>query len=166
MSAKKVAWLGMLVALAFVFSYIEFLIPINLGIPGVKLGLANLVIMIAIYTIKPVDAWLLSLVRVLLVGITFGNMASFVYSLGGALLSFTIMIFAKRSKKLSIYGVSILGGVFHNVGQILVAIYTMQTYSLVYYLPVIMISGIVSGACIGLLGGAITKRIKKIMEND
>jgi heptaprenyl diphosphate synthase len=159
MSTKKIAQLGLLIALAFVFSYVEFLIPVNLGIPGAKLGLANLVIMVALYTIGERNAFALSMLRILLVGFTFGNMAMMMYSFAGALLSFLVMLLAKKTGKLSVIGVSVLGGVFHNIGQILVAIVVLETKSLIYYLPVLLLAGTISGIAIGVLGGLVTKRI-------
>ena len=106
--AKKTALLGMLVALAFVLSYIETLIPINLGIPGAKLGLANLVVMVALYTLGTKEAFALSMVRILLTGLTFSSMAAMLYSFAGGLLSFAVMYLAKRSKLFSAAGVSVL----------------------------------------------------------
>lgn len=164
MKTKKIAYLGLLIALAFVFSYIEFLIPVNVGIPGAKLGLANLVIIVALYTIKERDAFVLSVIRIILVGFTFANLASMLYSLAGGTLSFVAMVLAKRSKKLSITGVSVLGGIFHNVGQIIIAICVVKTASLIYYLPVLIVAGIAAGVAIGILGGIVTKRIKGIVH--
>ena len=162
MSTKKIAYLGLLVALAFVFSYVEYLIPVNPGIPGVKLGLANLVVIVALYTIGGRDAFLLSLVRIVLVGFTFSNVASMLYSLAGGLLSFGAMAAAKRTKLLSVTGVSVLGGVFHNVGQILMAMLVLETESLIYYLPVLILAGSIAGVAIGLLGAAIIRRIQRV----
>lgn len=164
MKTKKVAYLGLLIALAFVFSYIEFLIPVNIGVPGAKLGLANLVVIVTLYTLGERDAFFLSVVRIVLVGFTFANMASMIYSLAGGILSYLAMVIAKRTKLLSMTGVSVLGGVFHNVGQIIVAILVLETASLVYYLPVLLIAGITSGGVIGLLGAMVTKRIGRIVE--
>lgn len=164
MKTKKIAYLGLLIALAFVFSYIEFLIPVNIGVPGAKLGLANLVIIVALYTLNEKDTFVLSMIRIVLVGFTFANLASMLYSLAGGVLSFLAMVLAKKTGKLSITGVSVIGGVFHNVGQIIMAIWVVKTASLVYYLPVLMISGIVAGVAIGILGGMVTKRIKKIVN--
>lgn len=161
---KRIAWLGMLVALAFVFSYIETLIPINLGIPGAKLGLANLVVMVALYTLGARDAFLLSMIRILLTGFTFGNMASMIYSFAGGMLSFLVMYLVKKSKLLSVTGVSVLGGIFHNVGQILVAMWVLETSTLIYYLPVLAISGIVSGTMIGLIGTVLIRRIRIVVR--
>lgn len=164
MKTKKIAYLGLLIALAFVFSYIEFLIPVNIGVPGAKLGLANLVVIVALYTLGERDAFLLSVVRIVLVGFTFANMASMIYSLAGGILSYVAMVIAKRTKLLSMTGVSVLGGVFHNVGQIIVAILVLETASLVYYLPVLLIAGITSGVIIGILGAMVTKRMAGIVE--
>jgi len=164
MNTKKIAYLGLLIALAFVFSYIEFLIPVNIGVPGAKLGLANLVIIVALYTLSEKDAFVLSMVRIVLVGFTFANLASMLYSLAGGVLSYVAMIIAKKTNKLSITGVSVLGGVFHNIGQIIMAIWVVKTVSLVYYLPVLMVSGIVAGVAIGILGSMVTKRIKRIVR--
>ena len=162
MNTKRIAYLGLLIALAFVFSYIEFLIPVNIGVPGAKLGLANLVIIVAMYTLNERDAFLLSMIRIVLVGFTFANLASMLYSLAGGILSYVAMVIAKKTQKLSITGVSVIGGVFHNIGQIIMAIWVVKTASLVYYLPVLMISGIAAGVAIGILGAMVTKRLKKI----
>jgi heptaprenyl diphosphate synthase len=148
-----------MIALAFVFSYIEFLLPVNLGIPGVKLGLANLVIMVCLYMLGEKDAFLLSMVRIVLIGFTFANTATMMYSLAGGILSFAVMVLAKKTKKLSMTGVSVLGGVFHNVGQILLAMFILETDSLLYYLPVLIVTGIISGVIIGIVGGLITQRL-------
>ena len=164
MKTRKIAYLGLLTALAFVFSYIEFMIPVNIGIPGAKLGLANLVIIVALYTLNDKDAFALSMIRIVLVGFTFANLASMLYSLAGGILSFLAMSLAKNSKKLSITGVSVIGGIFHNVGQIIMAICVVKTASLVYYLPVLMVAGIAAGVAIGVLGAMVTKRIKKIVD--
>jgi heptaprenyl diphosphate synthase len=156
---KKYAYLGVLVALAFIFSYIEFLIPVNPGIPGVKLGLANLVVIVALYTIGERDAFLLSLTRILLVAFTFGSLYSLLYSLAGGVLSYLVMITAKKLSLFSIKGVSVLGGVFHNVGQIIVAILVLETSQLITWLPVLIVSGTVSGVLIGLLAAMVITRI-------
>lgn len=159
--ATRVAYTGMLVALAFVLSYVEALIPISLGVPGVKMGLANLVVMVALYTLGAGQAFVLSMVRIVLVGFTFGSMASMMYSLAGGLLSFVVMAIAKRLDLFSQKGVSILGGVFHNIGQILMAMAVVENGKLIYYLPVLLISGVLAGIAIGIVASMITKRIQK-----
>ncbi len=158
--AKKTALGGMLVALAFVFSYIETLIPVNLGIPGAKLGLANLVVMVALYTLGTKEAFALSMVRILLTGFTFSSAAAMLYSFAGGILSYIVMVLAKKTGRLSVTGVSVLGGIFHNVGQILVAMWVLDTATLIYYLPVLAVTGIVSGTVIGLLGMMVIRRLQ------
>lgn len=164
MKTKRIACLGLFIALAFVLSYVEFLLPLNIGIPGAKVGLANLVVMVALYTLGKKDAALLSFVRVVLVGLTFGNLAMLLYSLAGAILSFLAMLIAKRTKLFSITGVSVLGGVFHNVGQIIVAMLVLETGSLLYYLPFLIVIGTISGVVIGLLAGMITARVGRLFD--
>lgn len=164
MKTKRIVVLGLLVALAFVFSYLESLVPISIGIPGAKLGLANLVILVALYTLGARDAFLLSVIRIVLVGFTFTNVASMLYSLAGGVLSFAVMYLAKKIKSLSMVGVSVLGGIAHNIGQILVAMWVVETVSLVYYLPILMIVGVVAGVVIGLLSAMVIKRVKMLIS--
>ena len=158
--------MGMLTAFAFVFSYIESLLPINLGVPGIKLGLANLVIIVTLYTIGIKAACTLSLVRIVLTGFTFGNPVSMIYSLAGGILSLVIMILAKRSKTFSVTGVSVLGGVFHNFGQIMVAAVVVEMASLFYYLPVLILSGTIAGVAIGMLASILIQRLIKMIEQN
>ena len=104
------------------------------------------------------------MVRIVLVGLTFANTAMMMYSLAGGILSFLVMWLAKKTNKLSMTGVSVLGGMFHNVGQILLAMWVLETESLLYYLPVLMVSGIVAGVVIGIFGAIITGRLKKLVR--
>ena len=157
--AKKTAYMGMLVALAFIFSYIESLIPVSVGIPGIKLGLANMVVIITLYTMGAVPAFILSLVRIVLTGFTFGNLAMMMYSLGGGMLSILIMVTARKTKWFSVTGVSVLGAVSHNIGQLMVAALVVENSSLFYYLPVLLISGAVFGIIIGIVGANLIKRL-------
>lgn len=162
--AKKTAYMGMMVSLAFVFSYIESLIPIPIGIPGIKLGLANLVAIVTLYTIGIKEAWAVSLIRILLTGFTFGNPASMIYSLAGGTLSILVMIGARKINIFSVTGVSVLGGVFHNVGQIVAAMFAVENAKLLYYLPVLILSGTVAGALIGILAAILIKRLEKLIR--
>lgn len=155
---------ALFVALAFVFSYLETLIPFNFGIPGIKLGLANLVVVTAMYTVGEKQAFAISVIRIILAGLTFGGVFSLVYSLAGGILSFFAMLLAKRCKALSITGVSIIGGSVHNIGQIAAAAVVMQTYRIVYYLPVLLLSGAVTGAVIGIVSGIIVNRLNKVIK--
>ena len=156
---SKVAYFGVFTTLALIFSYVETLIPIQFGIPGVKLGLANLIIVIALYRMKLSEAYLLSIVRVLLAGFIFGNYFSIIYSLAGGLLSLTVMALLRKKGGFSVIGVSIAGGVFHNIGQLIIASVIVETFSVMYYVPVLLIAGLVTGLLIGILTKEVTKRI-------
>lgn len=163
--AQTVALYGIMVALAFVFSYFESLIPFSVGIPGVKLGLANLVVVVALYIMKPSQAFSISLIRILLTSLTFGNITvSLPYSLCGGLLSFAVMYFAKKTK-LSVIGVSMLGGICHNIGQIIVAAIIMETSKIAYYLPVLLVAGLLTGLLLGVVSKTVINRFEKINFN-
>ena len=159
---NKVAVFGVFTSLALILSYVELLIPINFGIPGRKLGLANLLVVILLYKCGPRDALLLSVIRILLSGLIFGNMFSIFYSLGGGLLSLAVMIFLKRTGQFTVTGVSLGGGASHNVGQLLIAMFVVQTYQVGYYLPVLLIAGVITGAVIGILSAEVLKRTQSI----
>lgn len=159
MTSRKMAIYGLLIALAFIFSYIESLIP-NPLLPGMKLGLANIVVITALYVLGSKEALILSILRIVLVGFTFSNMFAMIYSLAGGVLSCLIMILFKKMKSFSIIGVSTMGGVAHIIGQIVVAIIVVENVRIAYYLPVLLISGAVTGFIIGILGAEITKRLK------
>ena len=155
----RVAAYGVFAALALIFSYVEALIPINLGIYGVKLGLANLIVVIALYKMHAKEAFTISVVRIIVSGFLFGNMVSILYSLAGGILSFLVMYLMKRTGKFSIIGVSIAGGVFHNIGQLIAAILVVKTLSIAYYGPVLVIAGLISGALIGIAANEMQKRL-------
>lgn len=159
---NKVAVFGVFTSLALILSYVELLIPINFGIPRMKLGLANLLVVILLYKGCPRDALLLSVIRILLSGLIFGNMFSIFYSLGGGLLSLAVMVFLKKTGQFTVAGISIGGGASHNVGQLLVAMFVVQTYQVGYYLPVLLIAGVITGAVIGILSAEVLKRTQSI----
>ena len=156
---NRVAYFGVFVALAFIFSYIETLLPVPIGIPGVKLGLANLVIVIALYKMGTKFSLPLTVARVILAGFMFGSMFSMLYSLGGALVSFAAMVFLKSRDGFSVMGVSIVGGVFHNIGQLIVAMFVVETARLLYYGPILLISGVCTGFLIGIVSKEVLKRL-------
>ena len=160
MKSQQIARYALLMALAMVLSWLESMVPVATAVPGVKLGLTNLVVIFALYRMRLRDAAAISFIRVLLVSMTFGNAYSFAYSFAGAALSLAVMAMLRKTGKFSMLGVSVAGGVSHNVGQILVAMTVLETARLVYYLPVLMISGIAAGICIGVVGAIITKRIR------
>ncbi len=159
---SKVAYFGVFTALALIFSYVETLIPIQFGIPGVKLGLANLIIVIALYRMKLSEAYLLSIVRVLLAGFIFGNYFSIIYSLAGGILSLTVMALLRKKGGFSVIGISIAGGVFHNIGQLIVASVIVETFSVMYYVPVLLIAGLVTGLLIGIASDGMLKRLANL----
>jgi len=161
MKPKRIALYGLFIALAFIFSYIESLIPIPFPVPGVKLGLANLVVVVAMYGMGVKEAFVLSIVRILLVGFTFRDPSTMIFSLAGGLLSWLMMAVFKKLKLFSMVGVSIIGGISHNIGQIIVAILYVNNTSIIYYLPFLMVSVLVSGTLIGLLAGLVLKRLQK-----
>lgn len=161
-SKKQFSRMSMFLALAMIFSYVEFLLPLPIAIPGVKLGLANLVIMIPLYLWGLIPALTISLMRIVLVGITFGSLATMLYSLAGAVLSMVAMNLARKQKAFSITGVSVIGGICHNIGQLLVAIWVVQTTGLFYYLPILMIAGALTGLLIGILSANILERLKNL----
>ncbi len=155
----------MLVALAMVLSFLESMLPAFVAIPGVKLGLTNLVVMVALYMMGPKDAFMINMVRIILVGISFGNGYSMIYSLAGGIISFLVMFLLYRISKngneagFSPVGVGAAGGVAHNMGQISVAYLILKSGGVVFYLPVLIFSGLVAGTVIGVLSGLVVKRL-------
>ncbi|MBE5975886.1 Gx transporter family protein [Lacrimispora xylanisolvens] len=163
-SAHMAALYGMLIALAFVLSFVESLIPISLGIPGVKLGLANLVTVVGLYTVGTTGTVVVSLLRIVLTGFTFGNLFAMLYSLAGWGLSIVIMILCKKKKWFGTSGISILGGIGHNIGQITVAAFVVKQAGVFFYLPMLLIAGTAAGLVIGILGAMIISRIKIVIK--
>jgi heptaprenyl diphosphate synthase len=158
--SKRISFIALSIALAFVLSFVESVVPLNLGIPGVKLGLANLVVLSAIYMLPKRDAFFISMVRILLSGLIFSGAFSLLFSFAGGILSFVVMVLAQKNKHLSILGVSVLGATVHNVAQILVAAIVVKTYRLIYYLPVLLISGVIAGIVVGIICGIIVNRLQ------
>lgn len=157
---KKAAVLGLATALALLLSYVEFLLPpLYAAVPGIKLGLPNAVILYLLYSMGFRYAALVSLSRAVISALLFGNVMTLAYSLAGAVLSLGIMWLAKRTGLLSEVGVSVAGGVSHNLGQVLVAVLLLNTPQIAYYMIVLTVTGTVSGIFIGLCGALLLKRI-------
>lgn len=150
--AQKVAVSAMLAAVSMIFGYVESLIPIFLGVPGIKLGLANLIVLTGLYFLSPCQVLFILTARIILSAFLFGNMASLFYSLAGGILSLAAMLLCRRLKIFTMTGVSIAGGVCHNIGQLAVAMMVVKNMKLLYYCPVLMIAGAVAGAVIGIVG--------------
>ena len=159
---NRVAYFGVFTALALMFSYIETMIPIQFGVPGIKLGLANIMIVIMLYKSSAKEALLLSIVRIMLSGFLFGNLSSFLYSIAGGVLSLGIMTLLKKQGGFSVIGVSVAGGVSHNVGQLIVAMLVVETYQVGYYFPVLLVAGVLTGLGIGVASQEVLKRIRNI----
>jgi heptaprenyl diphosphate synthase len=160
MRRSRVAFLGLFTAFTMILSFVESQIPTFVAIPGIKLGISNIAIIIILYRYGFKEAAFISLLRVVLTSLLFGTVLSMVYSIAGAILSLAAMVILK--KVLSVVTVSVIGGVFHNIGQIAVAILVTETTELIYYLPVLIISGVIAGIVVGLVAGIAVKKIEKI----
>lgn len=159
LKTQKIARLGLLTATAMILSYAESLIPFFPGMPGIKLGLPNLVTVWLLWLGTAREALAVSVMRILLTGFLFGNLYSILFSLAGGLFSLAAMTVLRRMGGFSIYGVSILGGVCHNMGQLLVAVLVVETYQLAWYLPALLVSGVATGAVIGGVSGIMVRRL-------
>ena len=159
-ASSLTALCGVLIALAMVLSYLESLVPISFAIPGIKLGLANIVTIIALIKLGFKQALIISVGRVLLSGLLFGNPATIMYSMAGALLSLLVMFVIRKFKLLAITGTSVCGAVAHNAGQLIVAAIVIENTKIFYYLAVLSVSGIIAGILIGILAGILIKNIR------
>ncbi len=156
----RVAVCALLVTLSMMLSYVDSMIPVFPQIPGIKLGLANIVILTALYTLPKGHALLINIVRVLLSGLLFSGVTGMMYSLVGALLSFLAMCLLKKTGIFSIIGVSLAGGAVHNAGQLLVAILLISNTGVLYYLPVLTLTGILTGILTGFISHILIQRLK------
>ena len=161
---KKVALYGVFASLAMVMAVIERMFPIPIPVPGIKLGLANVIVIIVLYAYSTRSAFAINMLRITIVGLLlFGNMTSFAISLAGGLLSFAAMVFAKKIKIFGLVGVSVIGGVFHNLGQIAVAAFIIQNINLIHaYTPILLVSGVITGVIIGFTAGYTLNNLKVI----
>lgn len=163
---RKTAWMGLMAAIAIIFGYIETLLPIFTGIPGIKLGLANLVTVFILYTFTWKEAAVIATVRILVIGFLFGNLFSILFSLTGGYLSLLVMQLLKKVRGFSVIGVSIAGGVSHNIGQILVAALVVENVRLFYYIPVLLVAGLVTGLLIGIISRMLLGRLGPILRRE
>ena len=160
MTTKRVAYCALLTALAMIFGYVEALIPFGFGIPGVKLGLANIVIVLALYILPACQVFAIQLMRIVLVSFLFGNLSMMLYSLAGGMLSLVVMLLLNRRDVFSITVVSIAGGVSHNIGQLIVAALVVQNLKIMFYFPIMIMAGLITGCLIGVLAC----RIKPVLD--
>lgn len=163
-STKKIALCGVLIALAMIFSYIESVIPVPIPVPGIKLGVANIAVITILYVLGVKEAIVINLLRIVLTSLLFGNVNSFLFSISGAALSLTIMIIMKKLDFFSCIGVSVCGGVMHNIGQIIAAVFIMGSEAIVFYLPVLIVSGVFTGVVIGVVSGIVAKHVRKVVS--
>lgn len=160
---RRISLYAISVALAFVFSYIESILPFSTGIPGVKPGFANIVILLTIcLSDHIIDAYAIAVIRVILVGITFGNMSTMIYAMTGTLLATTSMLIIKKTGLFSITGISIIGGIIHNIGQLITACIMLSTEGLIYYLPILIVSGLIAGLVTGIITDRCLRTLRKI----
>jgi len=157
---KKIAVLALTIALAMILSFVESQIPAFVAIPGVKVGLANIAVVFALYKLGWREAALISLVRVFMVSVLFGTAVSLFYSVAGAVLSLAGMILLKKTGLFSTVAVSVSGGVLHNVGQIIMACLLLETNVIKYYLPFLILSGVIAGVVIGAVSAIMVKRVE------
>ncbi|MFA5637857.1 MAG: Gx transporter family protein [Anaerovoracaceae bacterium] len=156
---RKVALSGVLVSLAAIFSYVETLVPLGFGVPGIKLGLANVVVVFALYSMGVRYALTINVVRIIVVASLFGSPVIMLYSLSGALLSLLVMVILYYTNKFSMVGVSMAGGVFHNIGQLLVAAAVVETFQILYYFPVLLVAGMITGIIIGIIVTRVSRLV-------
>ena len=167
MDTKKISLYGVLIALALILSYVESQIPAFVAIPGMKLGLTNIVVLVTLYIIDAKSAMAINVLRIIVVSILFGTAMSLAFSITGGMLSTIVMIILKKTNRFKIVGVSAAGGITHNIGQIIAAMIFMNTKAIAWYLPVLWVSGIFSGVIIGIIGGLVCGRLRKTdHEND
>ncbi len=158
---RTISTVAMASTLALILSYIESLVPLSFAVPGIKMGLANIAIVFVLYRLGEKEAIAVSLIRLFWVAVLFGSFMTFLYSLAGAVLSMTVMIILKKSEKFSAVGVSVAGGITHNAGQIIAAVLLMETAQIAYYLPVLVVSGAVTGVIIGIVSALLINEIPK-----
>ena len=144
MAGTRVAYVGVMIALAMILSYLESFVPLPIGIPGVKLGIANLVVLVTLGFLSYKEVAAIDLLRIVLSGILFGSGVSLAYSLSGGILSLILMLLLDKSRRFSLAGISIAGGVSHNIGQIIMAALLLQNKQILSYLPVLLIAGLVT----------------------
>ena len=160
LSTSFIARVGTMAALALIFSYVEAIIPYNPGVPGIKLGIANVVTVVALYKFGAKDALTVSVIRVVLAGLLFNGVFGMLYSLAGALLSLLGMILLKKTDLFSVVGVSMAAGVLHNLGQLLVASALIEDLRIFFYFPVLMFSGIAAGILVGIVSALVLRALR------
>lgn len=165
---RRTVELGFLLALALILSYVESLIPFSFGIPGIKLGLPNLIVLLLLYdgAEGAREALLVNALRIVLSGFLFSNLYTILYALSGAAFSFLAMLMGKKCGRFSMIGVSVLGGVFHNIGQMIVAMLVVETFAVSYYAPFLIAAGTVTGALLGFAGMELVPYLRRMSSRS
>ncbi|MCR5100400.1 MAG: Gx transporter family protein [Butyrivibrio sp.] len=161
---KKIARSGLLLSIALILSYIESLFPFFYGIPGMKLGLPNMAIVLTMYLFGNSEALIINILRIIISGFLFGNLFGILFSICGALISFLAMLIVKKIDLFSIYGVSVTGGVFHNIAQLFVAAFIVKTSGIIYYMPFLILGGVITGFINGIVAGNTGIYLKKYLR--
>lgn len=161
----KTAYMGLLLAFALILSYIETLIPFQFGIPGVKLGLGNLAVLICLYTLGYREAFLITVLKAITSGFLLGSLFMIIYSMAGAVFSFAVMALMVKVNRFHVPVVSAAGGVMHNAGQLIVAYFVLDSYYIAYYVPVLIIAGLLTGILLGMIISLILPYIRKVIKN-
>jgi len=159
---KNITMCGVLTTLAMIFGYIDSLISMPVPVPGIKLGISNIAVITVLYVVGIKEAVFVNILRIVLTSILFGNFTSFIFSISGGILSILIMIILKKIDIFSTVGVSVSGGVMHNIGQIIAAIIVMGSPAILYYLPILLITGVITGVIIGIAAAMVIERVKLI----
>lgn len=163
---KRTARLGLFLAFALILGYVEALLPLPVGIPGIKLGLANLAVLLALYRMGAKAAFMTDVLRIILNGFLFGSLYGILYSMAGGILSFCVMAGLKKTGRFGILGVSMAGGVSHNIGQLLVAAFVVETVGIFYYIAPLLIAGVLTGCLIGILTEQLMRRVRHLRINE
>ncbi|MDO4487552.1 MAG: Gx transporter family protein [Eubacteriales bacterium] len=162
-TTKEICILGLVTSLALILSYVESMLPFNLGVPGAKIGLANMAMMFSLYVLGTKEAMFIGALRIVLSALLFGNGAALLYSLAGLLLSFISMVLLKKTGLFNEVAVSAVGGVMHNVGQLIMAAFLAGT-GVLLELPMLFVLGLICGVVIGIISGILIKRLEKIVK--
>lgn len=162
---NQLVQMGMYLAASLILSWVETVLPLTFGLPGMKLGLANLAVVLCLYMMGPGHAFVLTIAKALLSGFLFGNATMLLYNLAGAICSCLMMALLKKSRLFHIPVISAAGGVLHNVGQLFVAFFMIQTYGVLYYVPILLLAGLITGIIIGTVAALILPALQKMQHS-
>ena len=158
---KMIAACALFTAIAMIFSYIESFLPIPFPVPGFRLGFANIAILAVLYLYGIKEAFIVNIIRIVLSSILFGNINSFFFSIAGGMISLAVMVLMKKTDKLSVIAVSAIGGIVHNIVQVIIAVWVLGSLAIAYLIPLFIIIGVVTGIVCGIVAGIFLKHVKK-----